>query len=103
MALQAVAVGVLVPAGVALMIAVSYSHSASPAIASVMQGARAGGLAVFLGAVVRLIRPQLSEHRWLGSVFAVVAFGVVWLLPANQLSVLLVAGGLGALVLRPAR
>jgi chromate transport protein ChrA len=68
-----------------------------------MRGARAGGLAVFLGAVVRLIRPQLTHHRRLGVVFAVAAFGVVWFLPVNQLSVLLAAGGLGAVVLRPAR
>lgn len=102
LALSAVAVGVLLPAVVAVLVAAVYSHNTSPLLALVMRGARAGGLAVFLGAVVRLIRPQLTEHRLLGVAFGVMAFAVVWLLPVNPLLVMLIAGALGALVLRPA-
>jgi chromate transporter len=101
--LAAVAVGIMLPSTVAVLIAILYSQNASPVVALIMRGARAGGVAVFLGAVVRLIRPQLTEHRRLGITFAVVAFAVVWCLPINQLFVLLVAGGLGAVILKPTR
>jgi chromate transporter len=103
LALPAVAIGIVLPSTVAVLIAILYSQHAPPVLALVMRGARAGGLAVFLGAVVRLIRPQLTEHRRLGIAFAVVAFAVVWFLPVNQLFVLLVAGGLGAVILKPTR
>lgn len=103
LALQAVVIGTLVPAAIALAVAIAYSQNTSPIVAAVMQGARAGGLAVFLGAVVRLIRPQFAAHPRLGPVFAGVAFAVVWWLPANLLIVLLVAGATGALSLRRVR
>jgi chromate transporter len=100
-AVQAVAVGSLIPALVALIIAIAYSYSASPLVAALMRGARAGGLAVFLGAVVRLLRPQLTGHVRLGLLFAVAAFVAVWWLAANQLTVLLLAAAVGAVALRP--
>jgi chromate transporter len=101
LALPAAAVGIVLPSIVAVLIAILYSQHAPLVAALVLHGARAGGLAVFLGAVVRLVRPQLTEHRRLGVAFALVAFAVVWILPVNQLFVLLAAGGLGAIMLRP--
>ena len=103
LAVQAVFIGALVPAFIALAVAMAYSQNTSPAMAALMQGARAGGLAVFLGAVVRLMRPQVSAHRRLGVVFAVVAFAVSWWLATNVLAVLVISGGIGAFVLRPRR
>jgi chromate transporter len=101
LALSAVAIGVVIPSAVAVLVAAFYVESTSPFLSLVMRGARAGGLAVFLGAVVRLSRPQLTEHRRLGLAFALVAFVAAWLFPMNQLFILLTAGGLGAVVLRP--
>src|SRR5688572_11701868 len=50
LAVQAVAVGALVPATVAVLIAVLYLEYPSPLVSTFMAGARAGGVAVFLGA-----------------------------------------------------
>jgi chromate transporter len=101
LALSAAAVGVLVPGTVAVLVAAYYVESTSSFFPLVMRGARAGGLAVFLGAVVRLSRPQLTEHRRLGLAFALVAFVAAWLFPMNQSFILLTAGALGAVVLKP--
>ena len=87
LALQAIAVGSLVPASVAVLVAFLYSRSTSPLIADVMAGARAGGVAVFLGAAVRLLRPQLTTHPRMGSVFALAALLGAWLLPLNLFAV----------------
>ena len=101
LALQALAVGSLVPASVAVLVAFLYSRSTSPLIADVMAGARAGGVAVFLGAAVRLLRPQLATHPRIGAVFALAALLGAWLLPLNLFAVLVIAGTAGALWLRP--
>ena len=101
LALQAIAVGSLVPASVAVFVAVLYSSSTSPIIADVMAGARAGGVAVFLGAAIRLLRPQLATHPGMGSAFALTALLGAWLLPLNLFAVLVIAGTAGAIWLRP--
>ena len=66
-----------------------------------MAGARAGGVAVFLGAAVRLLRPQLTTHPRIGPAFALTALLGAWLLPLNLFAVLVIAGTAGALWLRP--
>ena len=101
LALQAIAIGSLVPASVAVFVAFFYSRSASPLVADVMAGARAGGVAVFLGAAVRLLRPQLTSHPRIGSGFALAALLFTSLLPLNLFAVLLIAGAAGAALLRP--
>jgi chromate transport protein ChrA len=101
LSLQAIAVGSLVPASVAVLIAFLYSRSTSPIIADVMTWARAGGVAVFLGAAIRLLRPQLADHPRIGSVFALAAIVTAWFLPLNLFAVLLIAGTAGAIWLRP--
>jgi chromate transport protein ChrA len=101
LALQAIAVGSLVPASVAVLVAFLYSRSTSPIIADVMAWARAGGVAVFLGAAIRLLRPQLTTHPRIGSAFALAAFLGAWFLPLNLFAVLIIAGTAGAIWLRP--
>ena len=101
LALQAIAVGSLVPASVAVLVAFLYSQSTSPVVADVMAWARAGGVAVFLGAAVRLLRPQLTTHPRIGSAFALAASLGAWFLPLNLFAVLLIAGTAGATWLRP--
>ena len=101
LALQAVAVGSLVPASVAVLVAFLYSRSTSPIIADVMAWARAGGVAVFLGAAIRLLRPQLTTHPRIGSAFALAASLGAWFLPLNLFAVLVIAGTAGAIWLRP--
>ena len=101
LALQAIAVGSLVPASVAVLVAFLYSRSTSPIVADVMAGARAGGVAVFLGAAVRLLRPQLTSHPRIGPAFALTAVLGAWLLPLNLFAVLVIAGTAGAVWLRP--
>lgn len=101
LALQAIAVGSLVPASVAILIAVLYSRSTSPVTADVMAWARAGGVAVFLGSAIRLLRPQLADRPRVGSVFTLVAIVAAWLLPVNLFAVLVIAGMAGAIWLRP--
>ena len=102
LALQAVAVGALVPAVIAILIAFVYTEYNSPLVAAFMKGARAGGVAVLLGAAVRLLNPQLDANVRIGMVFAVAAFLVAWLLPVSLIVVLLLAGASGALWLRHA-
>ena len=69
-------------------------------VESLMSGARAGGIAVFLGATVRLVRPQVERRIRLGLSFAVVAFLVAWFVPVSLFVILLAAGLGGALWLR---
>ena len=101
LALQAIAVGSLVPASIAVLIAFLYSRSTSPILLDVMAWARAGGVAVFLGAAIRLLRPQLNTHPRIGSTFAIVALLSGWFLPLNLFAVLVIAGTAGAIWLRP--
>jgi chromate transport protein ChrA len=77
-------------------------YAANPLAQEVMQGARAGALAVFAWAIVRLARPQLEQHRGRGVVLAVATMAMT-LLPVPQFVILLVAGGLGAAFLRTER
>jgi chromate transport protein ChrA len=99
LALKAIAVGVLVPSIVALIIAWAYTHYSSPILTAAMGGARAGGVAVLLGAAVRLLKPQLADHPRVAGVFA--GTMVPWLVPVSLFVVLLVAGATGAMLLRP--
>jgi chromate transport protein ChrA len=101
LAVQALAVGSLIPASLAVLIAFLYSRSNSPVVADVMAGARAGGVAVFLGAAIRLLRPQLTDHPRIALVLLLTAFLGAWLLPLNLFAVLVIAGTAGAICLRP--
>ena len=101
LAIQAVAVGALVPALVVILLAFFYTEY-NAVVVVFMKGARAGGVAVLLGGAVRLLKPQVSGHARIAIVFAIAAFLAAWFLPASPFLVLLVAGAGGALWLRPA-
>jgi chromate transport protein ChrA len=101
LAVQAVAAGAVLPALLALSVTIVYTHWNAPVVAHVMSGARAGGVAVFIGASVRLIRPQLATRRVPGAVLAVALALAAWLLPVGPFTILLAAGAVGAVVLRP--
>jgi chromate transporter len=61
---MALAIGTLVPALIAVALSAAYvSYADHPLADEVMQGARAGALAVFVWAIVRLARPQFEQHR----------------------------------------
>lgn len=100
-ALTALAVGTLVPALIAVALGAAYvSYADHPLAQAAMQGARAGALAVFVWAIVRLARPQLEQHRRRGVALAVSTLVMTLLLPIPQFVILLVVGGLGAAFLR---
>lgn len=100
-ALAALAVGTLVPALIAVALGAAYvSYSGHALAQEAMQGARAGALAVFVWAIMRLARPQLEQHRRRGVALAVGTLILTLLLPIPQFVVLLVAGGLGAAFLK---
>ena len=100
-ALLALAVGALVPAIVAVTLGAAYVEYADhPLAREAMQGARAGALAVFAWAVVRLLRPQLQQHRGRGIALALATLAMTLVLPIPSFVVLLVAGGLGAAFLQ---
>lgn len=100
-ALSALAVGTLVPAAITVLLAAAYVAYAGHALTGrAMQGARAGALAVFAWAIVRLIRPQLKQHPRSGSVIAGATVVVTLLLPLPQFLVLLIAAAVGAAFLR---
>ena len=93
--------GALIPAAIAGVIAAVYvAYAGDPSAAKAMQGARAGALAVLLWAAMRLLRPQLVEQRTRGIALAIGSLGVMLLVPLPQIVLLLVAGGLGATLLR---
>ena len=97
----ALAIGALVPALIALIIAVVYvSRAADPLVARAMQGARAGALAVLIWAVVQLIRPPIREHRTGGVALAVAVFSVALTGFVPQIWLLLLAGIAGAVFFR---
>lgn len=102
LALAAIAVGAMLPASLAVLIAYAYSHSTSPMLTALMAGARAGGVAVFLGAAIRLLKPQLLAHPRTGVAFVILAFLVGWTVPVSLFVVLLISGAAGALWLRSA-
>ena len=97
----ALAVGTLVPAIIAVALGAAYVFYADhPLAQKAIQGARAGALAVFGWAIVRLVRPQLEQHRHRGVALAVATLLMTLLLPIPQFVILLIAGGLGAALLR---
>ena len=99
-ALAALAVGALVPALIAVALGAAYVvYAGHPLAKDIMQGARAGAIAVFAWAIVRLGRPQLQQHRHRGIVLAAITLALT-LLPIPQFVILLIAGGLGAAFLR---
>lgn len=101
LAIQAVAVGALIPALVVTVIAFFYTEYTS-VVATVMKGARAGGVAVLLGGAVRLLKLQMTGKAGTAMAFATAAFLAAWFLPVSLFVVLLLAGASGALWLRPA-
>ena len=97
----ALTVGALVPALIAVVLGAVYVVYAGHSLAQeVMQGARAGAIAVFAWAIVRLLRPQLQQHRGRGVAVVVITLVLTLLLPIPQFVILLIAGGLGAAFLR---
>ncbi len=100
-ALGALTVGALIPALIAVALGAAYvGYAGHPLAEGVMQGARAGALAVFAWAIVRLGRPQFQQHRRGGIALAVTTLVMTLLLPIPQFVILLVAGGLGAAFMR---
>ena len=100
-ALGALTVGALIPALIAVALGAAYvGYAGHPLAEGVMQGARAGALAVFEWAIVRLGRPQFQQHRRGGIALAVTTLVMTLLLPIPQVVILLVAGGLGAAFMR---
>ena len=97
----ALPVGALVPALIAVVLGAVYVVYAGHSLAQeVMQGARAGAIAVFAWAIVRLLRPQLQQHRGRGIAVAAITLVLTLLLPIPQFVILLIVGGLGAAFLR---
>jgi chromate transporter len=100
-AVTALGVGVFVPAVIAVLLGAAYvAYSSHLIVREVMQGARVGALAVFAWAIVRLVRPQIQQHRRRG---VAIAFGTVLIalaLPIPQFMILLIAGALGAVLLK---
>ena len=100
-ALVALAVGAFVPAIIAVFLGAVYvQYSSYPVAREAMEGARAGALAVFAWAIVMLIRPQLQVHRSRGVAVAAATLLMVLFIPIPQFLVLLITGGLGALLLK---
>ena len=100
-ALIALTVGALIPALIAVTLGAAYvDYAGHPLAGGIMQGARAGALAVFAWAIVRLGRPQLQQHRQRGVALAVTTLVMTLLVPIPQFVILILAGGLGAALLR---
>ena len=100
-ALGALTVGTFIPALIAVAVGAAYvGYAGKPLAQAVMQGARAGALAVLVWAIVRLGRPQLQQHRSRGVVLAFVTLVMTLLVPVPQFVILLVAGALGAAFMR---
>ena len=100
-AFTALMVGTFVPALIVVALgAVFVVYAGYPLAQKVMQGARAGAIAVFAWAVVRLLRPQLQQHRGRGIAVAAITLLLMLLLPIPQFAILLIAGGVGAAFLR---
>jgi chromate transporter len=99
-ALTALTVGALVPSIIAVALGAAYVvYAERPLAQDAMQGARAGALAVFAWGIVRLARPQFQQHPRRGVALAVTTL-VMTLLPIPQFVILLIAGVLGAALLR---
>jgi len=59
-----------------------------------------GALGVLVWAMVRLLRPQLLTHQSRGIALAVATLAMSLMTPIPQFVILLIAGGLGAAILR---
>lgn len=101
LAFQAVAVGAFVPAVLAVIIAALYWHSSGASVEALMKGARAGGVAVFVGAAVRIMRPQMVARPRIATGLALAAVAASLFVPISAFLVLVFAGLAGALLLRP--
>jgi chromate transporter len=100
-AMKALGVGALVPAVIAVLLGAAYvAYSEQPIAQEAMQGARAGALSVFAWAIVRLVRPQLQQHRRRGIAIVFATLLIALALPIPQFVILLIAGGLGAVFLK---
>jgi chromate transporter len=100
-ALCALMIGAFTPALVAVALAAAYvRYAGQPFARDVMQGARAGALAVFAWAIVRLLRPQVQQHRLRAVVLAGTALVLTVLFPIPQFVILMMAGGFGAAFLQ---
>ena len=96
-AATALTAGTIIPAVIASVVtSLLVAYAGNPLAAKAMQGARAGALAVLLWASVRLLRPQLVEHRVRGVALAVASFLAVLLVSVPQILLLLAAAGVGA-------
>lgn len=101
-ALAALLIGAFVPSLIVVLLGVVYVEAADrPLTQLIMQGARAGALAVLAWAIIQLARPQVVAQRWRGAAIVAVTSGLIWS-GAPTFLVLLVAGALGAFVLREA-
>jgi chromate transport protein ChrA len=93
-------VGAFVPALIAVAMGAAYlEYSDHLIVREGMQGARAGALAVFAWAIVRLVRPQIQQHRRRGFAIAFGTLLITLALPIPQFMILLIAGGVGAALL----
>ena len=100
-AARALTIGSVVPAIIVALIAAAYvTFGNTPFVAKAMQGARAGALAVFLWAAVRLFRPQFTKHRTRGALVGLVTLVIGFAASIPPLVVLLAAGAIGAVLLR---
>lgn len=101
-AIAALLIGAFVPSLIVVLLGVVYVEVADrPLTQLMMQGARAGALAVIAWAIIQLARPQLVAQRWRGAAIVVVTSGLIWIGTPTVL-VLILAGALGAFVLRGA-
>ena len=100
-AILALSAGAIIPAAISgFMAAVYVWNAGDPLAAKAMQGARAGALAVLLWAAIKLLRPQLTQQRVRGAILALAILTGTLALPLPPLGLLLVAGAVGAVVLR---
>jgi chromate transporter len=100
-AITALGVGAFVPALIVVLLGAAYvTYSDHLIVREVMQGARAGALAVFAWAIVRLVRPQIQQHRRRGVAIAFGTLLIALALPIPQFMILLIAGAVGAALLK---
>lgn len=98
---SALAIGAVLPAAIVVVLGMAYvAYGEYPLAARAMQGARAGALAVFAWAAIRLIRPQLSQHHVRGTVLAVAVLAAIVTVKVPVFILLLAAAGAGAAFLR---
>jgi chromate transporter len=103
-AIVSLAIGTIVPAVIAVMAAAFYiSYAGHPVIARFMDGARAGALAVFFWAAVRLLGPAVGDDRVRVLGFAVATVLVSSTGGLSPFFVLLLAGMAGMFALSERR